>query len=127
MRSAVRSVLPRLLGAALLSTTAANAQTISPEQAQALQHELKDWAAGLFGPSVKLPELPLEVSAEQDHYKLAIRAAGFDGPDGDVAMTALVRPLDGGRWSIDAAKIPPSGSVTVTLPKSDEPSSAGPM
>lgn len=123
----MRSVFQFALGVALLCPAVATAQTIGPEQAQALQRQLKDWAAGLLGPSLKLPELPLAVTAEQDHYRLALHIAGFDGPDGDVAMTARVHPLDGDRWSIDSLRAPPTGNFSVTLPQNNDPALSGPM
>lgn len=120
--------LPRLaLCAALLTPSIAAADTIGPEQAQQLQQQLKDWLTGLVGPSVKLPDLPLEVTGEQDHYKLAWHVPGFDSPDGDVAATILLRPMDGGLWSINSWKVPNSGSFSMTLPKTDDPAMAGPM
>jgi hypothetical protein len=123
----LRSVIRLALRTALLTPAAAYAESIGPAQAQALQQQLKDWLSGLLGPSVKVPDLPVQITGEQDHYKFAVHVPGFEGPDGDVASTANVRPLDGGRWSIDSVKAPDAGSFTVTLPKTDDPDSGGPM
>ena len=88
------------------------------------QQQLKDWLAGLLGPSVKLPELPWQITGEHDHYVLTWPIPGLTSPSGEVATTANVRPLDGGRWSIDAMKMPPSGSFTMTIPDAGEPATA---
>ena len=52
----------------LLLSRYAWADDIGPDQAQALQQQLKDWLAGLLGPAVKQPELGLRVTGEHDHY-----------------------------------------------------------
>ena len=39
----------------------------------------------------------------------------------------MLRPLDGGRWSIDALKLPPSGSFTMTIPMPATTARAAPM
>ena len=57
----------------LLLPAAARADDIGPAQAQALSQQLKDWLAGLFGPSVKLPELPWQITGAGDHYVLTVR------------------------------------------------------
>jgi hypothetical protein len=100
----------------LLPPCGARADDIGPAQAQALQQQLKDWLAGLLGPSVKLPDLPWRITGEHDHYVITWPIPGLASPAGDVATTANVRPLDGGRWSIDGLKMPPSGSFTMTIP-----------
>lgn len=123
----MRLLFQMALGVALLGSDAATAQTITAEHAQALQRELRGWAAGLLGPSFKLPEPPLDVTAEQDHFKLELRVPGLESPDGDVAATARVHSLDGGRWSIDSLKAPSSGEFAVTLPNNGEPALSGPM
>ena len=89
-------------------------------QAQALQQQLKDWFAGLLGPGVKLPELPWRVTGEHDHYVITWPIPGLTSPAGEVATTVNARPLDGGRWSIDAVKMPPSGAFTMTIPNAGD-------
>ena len=81
----LRSVIRLALCTALLTPAVASAETIGPAQAQALQQQLKDWLGGLFGPSVKVPDLPVQITGEQDHHKFAVHVPGFEGPDGDVA------------------------------------------
>ncbi len=95
----------------LFLTCGAHADDLGPVQAQALQQQLNDWLAGLLGPTVKLPEPPWRITGEHDHYVFTWPLPAPTSP-----ATANVRPLDGGRWSIDALKLPPSGNFTMTLP-----------
>jgi hypothetical protein len=104
----------------LLLPCGARADDIGPDQAQALQQQLKDWFAGLLGPGVKLPELPWRVTGEHDHYVITWPIPGLTSPAGEVATTVNARPLDGGRWSIDAVKMPPSGAFTMTIPNAGD-------
>jgi hypothetical protein len=112
--------LSRLAGLCLLLLLpcAARADDIGPDQAQALQQQLKDWLAGLLGPAAKLSDLPWRVTGEHDHYAIT-----WPIP----AMTANVRPLDGGRWSIDDVKMPPSGTLTIALPEAGEAGKSAPV
>ncbi len=104
----------------LLVSRAAWADDIGPDQAQALQQQLKDWLASLLGPAVKLPESGLRVTGEHDHYAVTWPIPGLAGAPDQVAATANLRPLDGGRWSVDEMKIPPSGTFTMTVPETGE-------
>jgi hypothetical protein len=104
----------------LLAPEAARADDIGPAQAQAVQQQLKDWLGSLLGPSVKLPELPWQVTGEHDHYVITWPIPGLTTPAGEAVTTTNVRPLDGGRWSIDAMKLPPSGTFTVTIPQNGD-------
>ena len=111
----------------LLLPCAARADDIGPAQAQALQQQLKDWLAGLLGPAVTLPDLPWRITGEHDHYAIAWPIPGLASPAGEAAMTANVRPLDGGRWSIDEVTIPPSGTLTIALPEAGEAGKSVPV
>ena len=111
----------------LLLPCGVRAEDIGSAQAQALQQQLKDWLAGLLGPSVKLPELPWRVAGEHDHYTITWPIPGLTTEAGEAATTASVRPLDGGRWSIDAVQLPPSGSFTINLPDASDPGNGAPV
>lgn len=102
------------------------ADDIGPAQAQALQQQLKDWLAGLRGPSVKLPDLPWQISGEHDHYVITWPVSAITSQNGEAAVTANVRPLDGGRWSVDDVKMPPSGSFTINFPNPSDPGNSAP-
>ena len=111
----------------LLPPYGARADDIGPAQAQALDQQLKDWLAGLLGPSVKLPELPWRITGEHDHYVITWPIPGLTGSAGEVASTADVRPLDNGRWAIDGIKMPPSGSFTMIIPDASAPGNSAPV
>ncbi len=111
----------------LLLPCGARADDIGPEQAQVLQQQLKDWLAGLLGPAVKLPDMPWRITGEHDHYRIAWPLPGVDNPAGDLAVTASVRPLDGGRWSIDDVKAPAKANFTLNLPATGDLAKGGPM
>ncbi len=108
----------------LLLPATAHADDIGPAQAQALQQQLKEWLAGLLGPSVKLPDLPWQVTGAHDHYVITWPIPGLTVPSGEAATITSVRPLDAGRWSIDAMTMPPSGSFHMPIPDTHD---VGPM
>ncbi|HME25310.1 MAG TPA: hypothetical protein VKI44_28945 [Acetobacteraceae bacterium] len=111
----------------LLPPCGARADDIGPVQAQALDQQLKDWLAGLLGPSVKLPELPWRITGERDHYVITWPIPSLTSSAGEVATTANVRPLGGGRWAIDGVQMPPSGSFTMTIPDASAPGNSAPV
>jgi hypothetical protein len=111
----------------LLLPCVAWADDIGPDQAQALQGQLKDWLTGLLGPTIKLPDLPWRITGERDHYVVTWPIPGLDKPTGDGAATASLRPLDGGRWSIDDVKAPAEASFTVIIPDSGDKLTSGPV
>src|SRR5262249_14394967 len=66
-----------------------------------------------------LPDVPWRVTGEHNHYVITWPIPGGTVPKGGPAAPAEVRPLDGGRWSIDQPKLPPSGSFSGTVPDPD--------
>lgn len=112
----------------LLLPCAAHADDIGPAQAQALQKQLKDWLAGMLGPTVTLPDMPWRITGERDHYKVTWPIPGVDAPSDKLTVTASVRSLDGGRWSIDNVQAPSTADFTVTVPDTaGDLAKAGPM
>ena len=110
----------------LLLPLGARADDIGPAQAAALQQQLKDWLASLLGPTIILPDLALRITGEGDHYLLTVPIPGLDSPANGVAVTASVKPLDGGRWSIDALNLPDAANFTVTMPDAVDKTAGGP-
>ena len=119
-----------LLAASAL--TAPSQAQVTPEQATALQKQLQDWVAGVVGPTVSLPPLPLKFIPEGDHFLVQMDLAGVLAGSGVTmeggAWTATARPLDGKRWAIDNVKVPSplkiinasgppelQGNITVTI------------
>lgn len=110
----------------LLPSWAGRADDIGAPQAQALQRQLKDWLGGLLGPGAALPDPMLQITGEGDHYRMAWPIPGLDPPS-DAAVTASVRPLDGGRWAIDAIRLPDAASFTMKIPDGGDIAASGPL
>jgi hypothetical protein len=103
---------------ALLLPAAAAAQTIDQEGAQTLQQNLQSWFANLLGPKLGAAEQRLRVTAEENHFRVALP---FTDATGDNEVTADVRPLDGGRWSVDALRLPAATRFTLQMPEPGAP------
>lgn len=100
------------------------ADDVSPDQAKALQQQVHDWLAGLFGPSVKLP---WQITNQGDHYLLTWPIRGLEQPTGDVATTATLKSLGDGLWSIDQVDVPKAATFSIKLPATGPNIGAGPM
>ncbi|GAC1345644.1 MAG: hypothetical protein NVSMB18_25780 [Acetobacteraceae bacterium] len=89
------------------------AADVTPEQATALEGEIRTWLSGLVGPSAKVSERPAQVSPEGDHFAVVVPI----GPaSGGFQLTATARPLASGTWDIDNIRIPNTAEFTVDLP-----------
>lgn len=98
----------------LLLPVGAAAQTIDPDAARTMQHDLQSWFAGLLGPNLGAPEQSLRVTAQDDHFRVALP---FTDATGDNEVSANVRPLDGGRWSVDALHLPAATRFSLQMPE----------
>ena len=103
----------------LLLPFGARADDIGPDQAQALQQQLTNWLARSSARTrrqaagtARTGGLPASTTTTSTTWPIP----GLTSPAGEAATTANVRPLDGGRWSIEALKLPPSGTFTMTIP-----------
>jgi len=105
----------------LLLPVAAAAQTIDQEAAQTLQQTLQSWFAGLLGPSLAATPQRLRVTAQDDHFRVALP---FADATGDNEISADVRPLDGGRWSVDALHLPAATRFTLQVAEPGGPPGA---
>jgi hypothetical protein len=102
------------LVAGLLAPLPAAAQTPdlpTQEGAQAIAEAVRDWLARHTAQMLDLSALPLKVMAEGDTYRLELPFGGAyldrDLVLGEAALAATVRPLEGGRWEIVNAMLPP--------------------
>ena len=115
------ALAPRLRSAAVLlgliaplvAVGGAGAQTPplpTAEGAQALEAQLRGWLARQVGPALDTGPLPLRVVVDGDNYRLEVPFGGSFFNDmltlADGAVSATVKPLDGGRWAIVNAGIP---------------------
>ncbi|HVC61536.1 MAG TPA: hypothetical protein VND19_14380 [Acetobacteraceae bacterium] len=103
---------------ALLLPVGAAAQTIDLDAARTLQQNLQSWFANLLGPNLGTAERNLRVTPEDDHFRVAVP---FAGAAGDIEVRADVRPLEGGRWSVDALRLPAASRFTLRMPEPGGP------
>jgi len=86
----------------------------TPEQAQVLERQIRDWVTGLLGPTVKIANRPVVITPEGDHYAVAVPfGEAADSPQ----ITATARAGDGGRWNIDNIRFPSPAEFRLTLPQ----------
>ena len=112
-----RSVRAALMATLLAAVPRAQAADITPEQAQALEGQVRSWAQNLLGPDARVAERPVQVTPEGDHYHLAIPikvTRGFT-PE-TILLTGSARPSSGGRWTIEEMQFPSPSSFTVQMP-----------
>lgn len=108
----------RLRGAALLlgllaplPALAQPAASPSETGAQAIAQAVRDWLAQQTANALDLSALALKVVADGDTYRLEVPFGGtyFDSDlkVDEAALAATIRPLEGGRWEIVNAAMPP--------------------
>jgi hypothetical protein len=102
----------------LLLPVGAAAQAIDQEAAQTLQQNLQSWFANLLGPNLAGPEQKLRVTAQDDHFRVALP---FADATGDNEVSADVRPLEGARWSVDALHLPAASRFSLQMPEPGGP------
>lgn len=105
----------------LLLPAGAEAQTINQEAATTLQQTLQTWFAGLLGPNLGTTPQRLRVTAQDDHFRVALP---FADAAGDNEVSADVRPLEGGRWSMEALHLPAATRFTLQMPEPGDPPGA---
>jgi hypothetical protein len=107
-----------MLCLALLLPVGAAAQTIDQESASVLQQSLRSWFAGLLGPKLGAATQDLRITAQDDHFRVELP---FADAAGDNEVSADVRPLEGGRWSVDALHLPSASHFTLQMPEPGGP------
>ena len=110
-----------LAGAALALCGPALGADATAAQAGSLEQQVRDALGGLLGPSVKLSDRPVRITAAGDHYDVAIlpgfkTAPAAGGVAQDVQITATARPGDKGTWLIDGVRIASPLRFTVDMP-----------
>jgi hypothetical protein len=85
--------------------------TSGPADAATLQAALRAWFATLLLPALKLPELPLSVTADADGFLLSLPVDPRAGAA--QTITAHLRPLTAGRWAMEKLHVPARGSITL--------------
>ena len=109
-----------LAGAAVPQAVAAD---VTPEQARTLEGQIRAWMQLQAGPGATLDERPVQVAPDGDRYRIAVPFAKTrSGAPQANLLTALVRPDDSGRWTIDDWRFPASASFTGEMPAPPKPS-----
>lgn len=115
MRNQPRYSGTQLLAATLLAgcvaaATPARAADVTAEGAQQLEKQVHGWLATLLGARADLPDRPVRVTAEDEQYRVEIPLNGLSAHSGfsieGAPVTALAKPLDGGRWALDRITLP---------------------
>ncbi|HUB14417.1 MAG TPA: hypothetical protein VMB34_20870 [Acetobacteraceae bacterium] len=94
---------------------------VDQDGAQTLQHDLQAWFAGLLGPDIGAAAERLRVTAEETHFRVELPFADARGQN---AIAADVRPLDGGRWGVDALHLPADSRFDLQMPEPGGPPGA---
>ncbi len=125
MHRSVRAALTAtLLAVAALPAhmAPAYATDVTPEQATALEGQVRSWVQDLLGPDAHLGERPIQVTPEGEHYHLAVPIRVTRGFTTDAIMvTGLARPASDGRWTIEDVRFPSPSSFTLQLPLPPKP------
>ncbi len=103
---------------ALLLPVGAAAQMIDQESARTLQQNLQSWFAGLLGPNLGANEQRLRVTAQDDHFRVVLP---FADATGDNEISADVRPIEAGRWSVAALHLPAATRFSLQVPEPGGP------
>lgn len=86
----------------------------TPEQAQALERSLREWLATTLGPSAQIPQRLVQITADGDHYDVAVPLGNTaDAPE----LTATARHLEGTKWSIEDITWPSPAQFTINMPQ----------
>ncbi len=106
---------PRLaFGLVLLLPFSSRAQEVTAQTAQSLQNQVRTWIAGIVGAGMDPALLTPKIVAEDDHYDLTLAIPGLVG---DETVSARLRPLENGRWSLQKVEFPPSMHFNLRLPE----------
>lgn len=116
------------LRATLLATLAVAAPSLSraadvtPDQARALEGQLRAWFASVAGPDLPIASSPIQVTPEGDHFRLTVPPAGAAMPvKGWPTFIANARPAEAGRWTLDGVRMQSPATFTVDVVPSTKP------
>ena len=113
-----RNVLTALAAAASLHATLPAQAAATPEQARALEAQLKAWMSGLLGPGVPVSDRLVQLTPDGDKYKVAIPIpVTRDNKPDTLQITASARPIENGRWNVDNVRLPLPARFTVMMPQ----------
>jgi hypothetical protein len=91
----------------------ARAQTSSPDADALKASVMQVLSLATFG-MISIPDQAVAVTQEGRDYRLRLPLSGFATP-ADAAVTAVTRPLSGGRVDIESMAFPSSGSIEMPV------------
>ncbi len=101
---------------AIPPATPAAPAPITDDGAKALQAKIDQALAGLGAAPADPLRASSAVTAQGDHYHVAVSMTGANAfPDG-VQLSAEARPLEAGRWSLDGMRVPDNLPMRVVVP-----------
>jgi len=99
-----------LLSALLSCAAPAMAADATPEQATALETQLRDWMASLVAPALDVGPRPVRVTPVGDHLHIELPApdmlSAIGLVDAGLAINLDVKPMNGGRWAVEDLRLP---------------------
>ena len=138
MRS-TRSILLAGVAVGLAATGPVRAADVTPAQASSFEAQLRDAVSKVLGPSVKLPDRPVRITADGDHYDMAVpfpvgRLVGLGGPSapgaapgtapasGMAEITGSAKLGDDGIWTVEHVQLtsPLNFTAMMPVPRSDD-------
>lgn len=113
-RSARRWAGPALRAALLAGCIGVGApawaEDATGERAQQLEQQVRAWLATLLGPRANLADRPVHITADGDRFRVEVPVNDLFATSGITVsgdpISAVARPLDGGRWAIDDIRFP---------------------
>ena len=102
----------------LHSTPAAAEPAVSADQARQVQQQIEAWLAGIAGTPSPAGQHGIQVTPEDDHYRLTIPLQSLSDGPAPLQFTLAARPLEAPRWAFEGAgfKLPADYAITQTLP-----------
>ena len=112
-----RSVLTALAVAAVCQTAIpAQAADTTPEQARALETQLRAWMVGLLGPDVRVSDRPVQFAPDGEKFRVSAPIiVTRDNKPETLTVMASARQIEGGRWAVDGLRLPLPARFTIMM------------
>lgn len=115
--------IPCVLSMLVAATGPARAIDATLAEATSLEAAVRDSLATLMGPSIKIGDRPVQLTAAGDHYDVVVPMfrAGQKTSSGvplaqDIRMTGTARPGENGTWIIEGVKLSNPLVFTLDIP-----------
>ena len=128
-RTLLRAPALALLGVLTALGAAAQPQAQpTPEQAASLGAQITEWLTVNTAGALMVDAQAVQVSPEGDHTLVRVPLTPNQGTmdPADAAFTAIARPLDATRWSVEQQRFPPEITLGMTETVPDPPDAKDP-